>query len=118
MGEQNEQAAEQNFDELEATAIPQFKKALAGSLEKAEREPPTNENHVRLLSPVISFFAIRRQEKLLAAMNKQSDAMTCHLAAMNKQSNVMTCHSWTMIILTVVILAATIIQVIFLISNK
>ncbi len=116
MDEQDEQTPEQKLDELEPTVTTQLAKALSEYVEKNINHG--SEMRVRSLTSVATFYAIRRQEKLLAAMNRQSDAMTCHLAAMKKQSNAMTWHSWIMIALTVVILVATITQVKFLISNK
>lgn len=96
-------AAERDLDGLEGRAMRQFSESLPRYLKEVEFAAISQER-VRSLSPVISFFSIRRQEQLLKAMKKQTDAMTW--------------HSWVMMIMTGVIVAATVTQIVLLILQK
>jgi len=95
---------EQEVDRLGGEVKRQLYDALPEYLAEAKHSGDRAEMRVRSLSPVISFFSIHRQERLLAAMKKQSEAMTW--------------HSWLMVGMTAAILLATLTQVVLLVLRK
>ena len=108
MCEQTKKTAGQELDELEQKATPVFIEASSRYIDKCIGND--DEMLVRSLSPVLSFFAIRRQEKLLAKIENQSKEMTQHTLVMKR-------YTRALIVLTVAILVGTIIQISFLILS-
>ncbi len=73
---------------------------LAVRLLRYELQPRTGV-HYRSAYPPLHYYSVRKQEKLLDAMQVQSKAMTI--------------HSWAMIAMTIAILFAAVVQIVLLV---
>ena len=89
------------MEKIEQQCKDELEQAAKEYLETATSEGDRAEMKVRSMSPLLSYFSIVRQEKVLDTIRKQSDSMRR--------------HSWIMIIMTGAILLLSVIQIITMI---